>query len=545
MMMMLARFHIRTHIVVPAALVLVVAVAATAASARVTGRAAKPQRGGTLTLALNAGWDNLDPALTAFTFSRQIMKFIYDPLVTRDPKTGEIIPNLAQSWTISKDKKVVTLELRRGVRFQDGTPFNAAAVVFSFNRIISPKTNSPYASTITGPIRRIRAVGNYAVRLVLKAPYAPLFDSLSQVNLAPVSPTAVKKWGKDFGAHPVGTGPFKFESGTPNDNVVLSRYDKYNWAAGYYFHKGPAYLDKVVIRNIPEDSTRMALAQAGQVTVVYAPIISQLKTFAADPKFRVSAAPRSGVPRSVILNTKKPPFDDRRVREAVAHAINKKQILQVALGGIGSVASNIVTPNLPGYSRAVAKDWPTYDPAKAKQLLQQAGYTLGSDGFFQKAGQKLKISYGSSPTGVVPAQDAIIQANLKAVGIDVDIENQQQAAFLQSIRNGRWDASTFLFAASDPDVMYTVIHSSSIDQAWNTARYTNSPMDNLLVQARSEFDPAKRAALYAGRLRARRDRLAVCPALQHLEPVRHRRQRARVPMGHPGLLRHLRRVVRQ
>ena len=136
---MLARFHIRTHTTILAALVLVVAIAATAASARVSGQAAKPQRGGTLTLALNAGWDNLDPALTAFTFSRQIMKFIYDPLVTRDPKTGEIIPNLAQSWTISKDKKTVTLKLRRGVRFQDGTPFNAAAVVFSFNRIISPK----------------------------------------------------------------------------------------------------------------------------------------------------------------------------------------------------------------------------------------------------------------------------------------------------------------------------------------------------------------------------------------------------------------------
>ena len=279
--------------------------------------------------------------------------------------------------------------------------------------------------------------------------------------------------------------------------MVLSRYDKYKWAAKYYFHNGPAYLDKVVIRNIPEDSTRMALAQAGQVTVVYAPIVSQLKTFARDSKFRVNAAPRSGVPRSLILNTKKAPFDDRRVREAVAYAINKKQILQVALGGIGSVASNIITPSLPGYSRAVAKAWPTYDPAKARQLLQQAGYTLGSDGVFQKGGQKLKISYGSSPTGVVPAQDAIIQANLKSVGIDVDIENQQQAAFLQSIRNGRWDASTFLFAASDPDVMYTVLHSSSIDQAWNTARYTNSTMDNLLVQARSEFNAPKRAALYA------------------------------------------------
>lgn len=497
---MLSRFHLssRAALVGTVIVVVVVGLATTAASARVrqSGKAPAPRSGGTLVIALNAGWDNFDPASTAFTFARQIMNFIYEPLLTRDPETKKIVPDLAESWTISADKKTVTLKLRHGVTFQDGTPFNAAAVVFSFNRIIAPTTNSPYASAITGPIRRIRALNSYTVRLVLKAPFAPLLDSLTQINLAPVSPAAVKKWGKDFGAHPVGAGPFQFESQTPNDNVVLTRYAQYKWGAAFHFHTGPAYLDKVVIRNVPEDATRMALAQSGQVDVVYAPIVSQLQSFANNPSFRVSAAPRSGVPRSLILNTSRAPFNDPKVRQAVAYAINKKQILQVALGGIGSVASNIITPSLFGYSRVVAKSTPSYNPEKAKQLLQSAGWTMGSDGIFQKGGEKLTISYGSSPTGAVPAQDAVIQANLKAVGISANIENQQQAAFLQSIRAGKWDASTFLFAASDPDVMYTVLFSGSIDQAWNTARYNNKSMDSLLVKAREEFDPVKRAALY-------------------------------------------------
>ena len=480
---------------------LIVSLSTSAASARVDearGTAkVKPRSGGTLVLALNAGWDTLDPATTAFTFSRQMMQFIYEPLLTRDPTTGKILPALAQSWKISADKKTVTLKLRRGVLFHDGTPLNAKAVVFSWNRIIDPKTKSPYASTLTGPIRRIRALNNLTIRIVLKAPFAPLLDSLTQVSLAPVSPTAVAKWGKDFGAHPVGAGPFMFESQVPNDNVVLVRNPKYTWAPDFYFHQGPAYLSKVVIRIVPEDSTRMALAQAGQIDVVYAPIVSQLQSFANNPNFRVSSAPRSGVPRSLIFNTTKAPFDDPKVRLAVGYAINKKQIVQIALGGIGSVASSTITPSLFGYSRAAAKSGPTYDPAKAKQLLQAAGWTPGSNGILEKAGQKFAITLGSSPTGANPIQDPIIQSNLKAVGISAQIESQPQATYLASIRSGRWHLATFLFAASDPDVMYTVLHSVSIDQAWNTARYNSPAMDSILVKAREEFDVQKRADLYA------------------------------------------------
>jgi peptide/nickel transport system substrate-binding protein len=283
--------------------------------------AASPKPGGTLTLALSAGWDVLDPAATAFTFARQIMQFIYDPLLRRDPKTGRIVPGLARSYKVSKDQKTISLNLRRGVTFQDGTPFNAHAVIFSFKRILDPSLKSPWAASITGPVSGFTSAGNYNVIIRLKAPFAPFLDSLTQVALAPVSPTAVAKYGSTFGAHPVGTGPFTFQSGVPNDNVVLVRNPAYKWAPSYYSHQGPAYLSKVVIRNVPESATRMALISTNGVDVVYNPDVTQLSQYAKNPKYKIVIGVQSGMPRSIVLNTSKPPFNDPQVRLAVAYAV--------------------------------------------------------------------------------------------------------------------------------------------------------------------------------------------------------------------------------
>ncbi len=462
-----------------------------------SNKSATPARGGTLTLALSAGWDVLDPAATAFTFSRQIMEFIYDPLLARDPRTSKIVPGLAQSFDVSSDGTAITLKIRPNVKFQDGTVCDANAVAYSLNRIQDPALKSPMAATISGPVQSIKATDSSTVVITLKKPFAPFLDSLTQISLAPVSQAAVQKYGKDFGAHPVGTGPFMFQSEVPNDNVALARYPAYNWAPSFYQHQGPAYLDKVVIRNVPEDATRMALEQSGAIDVVYNPIVSQLPDYQNNPKFHVVQATRPGMPRSFILNTAIVPFNDVKTRQAVAYAINKTQILQSAYGNIGSVADSILTPNLFGYSKSAASTLPTYDVNKAKQLLSDAGWKAGSDGVLVKDGKRFSITYGSQSTTSFNIQDQILQANLKAVGIEMQIQDEEQAAILDDIRRGKWPMSTMLFAATDPDVMYTVLNSKSIDTAWNTARYNNSQMDSLLDQGRTELDQTKRGNIYA------------------------------------------------
>src|SRR5258708_1718701 len=163
--------------------------------------ATTPQKGGTLTLALSAGWDVLDPAATAFTFSRQIMQFIYDPLLARDPKTSQIVPGVAQSFNVSPDGTTITLKIRPGVKFHDGTSCDAAAVAYSLNRIQDPPLKSPMAAPLSRPVSSITATDSSTVFIVLKKPFSPFPDSLTQVSLAPVSAAARSKYGKDSGSH--------------------------------------------------------------------------------------------------------------------------------------------------------------------------------------------------------------------------------------------------------------------------------------------------------------------------------------------------------
>jgi peptide/nickel transport system substrate-binding protein len=484
-------------VIVLAALTLLVVASASAGPAATSGAAQSPRPGGTFTIGLSAGFDPLDPATTSSTLARLTMKFVYDTLLYRDPKTGRIVGGLASSYKVSKDGKMITLRLRRGVRFHDGTPFNAQAVVFSINRILDPKTRSPHRASIVGPVRRVRAMNPTTLRIVMNYPFSPFLDTLTQQGFSPVSPTAVRQWGANYSVHPVGTGPFMVTSVRPGDRVTMVRNPNYNWAPSFFKRNGRAYLSQVVVRVIPEDATRMALGRSGDIDLVYAPIFSQLAGLRGNPQFRVRPAPRSGVPRSFIFNTSRWPFDDPRVRQAVAHAINKQQILAAAYGGNGSVAANILSPGLFGYSKDAAKLAPKFNPARARTLLTQAGWRRGSDGILVKDGQKFSITYGTSTPGTsFQITSQIVQSNLKDIGIETTIQPEAVAAYLEDIRGGKWHFADFLFAASDPDVLYTILHSSSIGAAWNTSRYRNARLDSLLLQARQALTSSRRVALY-------------------------------------------------
>jgi peptide/nickel transport system substrate-binding protein len=439
----------------------------------------------------------LDPAVTSTTFGRNILQFIYDPLLRKDPSTGAIVPGLAESYDSSNDGKTITLHLRQGVTFQDGTPLNSAAVKFSFDRISDPALASPYAATIVGPVESIETPDEYTVVINLKNPYAPYLDSLTQAALAPVSPTAVEKYGADFGLNPVGTGPFKIVSNTPDEEITLTRNEDYNWAPAYYSHQGPAYLETLVVKNVTDDSTRMSLIETGDIDVIYNPLINQLDSFRDDPSYTIAVAVRPGVPRSIILNTAKFPFDDAATRRAVAWGIDRQRILDDVFGGIGSVPTGIITPNLLGFWEDGASQWPTYDPDKAAQLLKDAGWSdSDGDGILDKDGKPFEISYGQTPGFPSETFGQIIVNDLTKLGIKVNIENEDQAAYLADIRAGKWEMSTFLFAATDPDVLNTIANSESIDKAWNTARYNNPAVDELLAKGRTTLDQTARATIY-------------------------------------------------
>jgi peptide/nickel transport system substrate-binding protein len=423
------------------------------------------------------------------------MLFMFDPLLRHDPQSGKIVPGLAKSYEVSGDGKTVTLELPAGVKFHDGTACDAAAVVSSLERVTDPDLKSPWASLLA-PVDSIKADGATTVTITLKTPSAPFLDALTQVNLAPVSPAAVEKEGKDFGAHPVGTGPFKFSKQTAGQSVTVVRNPDYAWAASFHKSTAPAHLESITVRNVPEDATRMSLLKTGGIDIAYQALAAQLPALKANPKFRVILAPRSGMPRSLVLNTRLFPFSDAKLREAMTYAVNKQQIVETAWGGSGTVAGSILTPGLPGFSADVANAAPKYDPAKAKQILSADGWKAGSDGVLAKDGKKLEFSFGTQPGTTFQLEGQLLQSQLKEIGIDLKLSSKEQAAVLADLQGAKAPFTDMLFAATDPDVMYTVLATDSIGKAWNGAAYSNPEMDDLLTKGRAETDPAARAALY-------------------------------------------------
>ena len=459
--------------------------------------AQEPVSGGSLTVVFSSEWGVLDPAANTNTFGRNIMQFIYDPLLRKHPTSGAIGPGLAESFSFSDDGTVITLSLRQGVTFHDGTPFNAEAVRFSFERISDPELASPWAAAIVGPVEAIETPDEYTVVMTLKEPFAPYLDSLTQIGLAPVSPAAVAEHGADYGLNPVGTGPFRFVSTSPDEEVVMARNEDYNWAPDYYEHQGPAYLEELIALHAGEDSTRMALVETFEVDVVYSPLASQLPFFQEDPDFYVPTAARTGVPRILVLNTETFPFDDAATRRAVAWAVDRERILNEVFGGIGAVPQAILTPGLFGYWNAGMDQWPGYDLEMAAALLAEAGWgDSDGNGILDKDGQAFSITYGISPGFPFDQYGQIVVNDLTQVGIEITVETEEIGAYLADMRAGKWELAGMLFPATDPDVFNIIAHSSSIDAAWNTARFNNAEVDALIEAGRRTLDLDARAAIY-------------------------------------------------
>ncbi len=452
---------------------------------------------GRVVVGFNAGLDSLDPHRTVIFSARMIMKNLFDPFIERNPRTGELQPALVSSWKTSEDGKTLVLSLRRGVRFHDGTPFDAAAAKFSLDRIRSPETRSPAAGQLT-LVDRVEVLDQYTVRIVMREPFAPILDSLTDVNLSPVSPTAVAKYGADFGQHPVGTGPFRLKDWKTIDVVNLERNPDYQWASPIFGQTGPSRVTDLVFRVLPEDNTRLALFERGTINVIMAVPPRDVVRMRKDARFAVLLATRPGLPRVLELNTSRPPFNDVRVRQAVAFAIDREEILRAIYEGVGQVASGVLSPITFGYWKGAEKVAYRTDLQRAKSLLGEAGWSLGPDGILTKDGRPFRVTtYALSSPAFVRFSE-LIQAQLRRVGIDVVIRALEQAAFVPAQQRGEPDFTGMLFPATDPDILYVVAHSSQAGPpGFNAAFYKDAELDKLLEEGRVTLDPKRREQIYA------------------------------------------------
>ncbi len=432
---------------------------------------------------------SLDPHAVTAVNDFRILVNLYDGLVRYKDGTLEVEPSLATSWNISDDGKTYTFKLRDGVKFHDGSPFNAAAVKFNFDRML--KEDNPYHDTGPFPLAfffssvdSVNVIDDLTVEFKLKEPYAPFLSNLAYPTGLIVSPAAVMKWGKDFGRHPSGTGAYKFDSWEANSKVVITRNDDY-W-------DGAPSLDAIVYRPITDANTRVAEMLSGGLDVMVEVPPDSVAQFSDNPAFKVyeQAGPHVWF---LILNVKDGPFSNKLVRQAANYAINKKAIVDNILQGTAEVAAGPTPPAFAWAYDDALQPYP-YDPDKAKALLKEAGYDGKEVTFY--------VTEGGSGMLDPVAMGTAIQADLEAVGMKVKIETYEWNTFLGKVNpglEGKADMAEMAWMTNDPDTLpFLTLRTAAFPDSggFNSGYYSNPKVDELLDKARSSTDQAERAKLY-------------------------------------------------
>jgi len=463
-----------------------------AAPAAPAEQPAGPVKGGTIVVGLQAEPTTLDSQQISDYNSHRAAYGIYDMLLRFEDEGTNVEPGLAERWEISDDGLEYTLYLRQGVKFHDGTDFNADAVKFNIDRQIDvdhPFHNTgqfAYAEFTWGMVDRVEVVDPYTVKFVLKDKFAPFLNHLAMHPAAMASPAAVEKYGMDFSINPVGTGPFKFVRWTPGVEVVLEKNPDY-W-------RGEPLLDQIIYRPIIEDQSRLTELESGGVNFMVNVPPDDLARIKGDSQYTV--VEQAGMHTWwVAFNHTKEPFNNKLVRQAMNYAINKQAIVDNILKGTGQLAVSPLPPVVWSYTDDIQTY--EYNPEKAKELLAEAGYPDGftCDFWLPESGSGMQ-----QPVVMGTA----MQADLKAVGIDCTIQTFEWGSYLEKVIVPPDQAEFDLMEMSwigdngDPDnFLYILLSGEQFPpNGYNMGFYNNEEVNKLLAEARVTLDKAQRTELY-------------------------------------------------
>src|SRR4051812_15661304 len=380
------------------------AAVATMATSGCQGPPPAAQAADRLVVARSSDAVNLDPARASDIESLEVAEQVYGRLVRFSPGRLEPEADLATSWTVSADGTIWTFELRQNVRFHDGTPFDADAVVFSFERQIVPEHPAHEADFVWTRayhnIRHVRAAGQFRVQFEIDRPYAPFLANLAMGPAAIVSPTAVRRWKRDFGRHPVGAGPYRFVEWIPGDRITLERNPDY-WDE-------PAHTRYLVLIAMPDSRQRLQALESGAADVIQQLAPDDLPLVRLNPDLALAMAPATLV-SYLAMNTQRRPLNDPRIRRAIAHAVRTEALVKLVYQGLGIPAIGPLPPNVWG-ARSDVVTYP-YDPERARRLLSEAGWRADR-------ATPLKLYAPSASSQYMPAPErvaAIIKSSLAEV----------------------------------------------------------------------------------------------------------------------------------
>jgi len=322
-------------------------------------------RGGTLRIAMDADNTTMDPHRSTAAVDRQVYNNIYSKLVDIDAKFG-IVPQLAESWEVKGGGLVYVFKLRKGVKFHDGTDFNAEIVKWNFDRMRDPALASPRRSEIA-PVKDVKVVDPYTVEITLSASYSPFLTVLTDRAGMMVSKAAVEKFKDDYARNPVGTGPFRFVEWVKDDHLTIKRFDG-------YWEKGLPYLDEVIYRPIPDPSVRFTSMRTGQVDFMHQIAPKDVAQAKGEKGLKVSEIPSLWW-QGMHLNNQVAPFNNKALRQAIWYGIDRTVIQRIVYQGLGAPAWSPFPPSMWAQDRDFT-DW-RRDPARAKAKLAEGGMPNG------------------------------------------------------------------------------------------------------------------------------------------------------------------------
>ncbi len=452
------------------------------------------EKGGTLGYPITSEPQGLDPQHWYNTKNANVVgQHIYESLIAVD-KDYNFVPSLATSWELAKDQKSCVFHLRKGVKFHDGAPFDAKAVAANYDRLVNKRPNA--WKIVKGWFKSTEIIDEYTIRINLTKPYAPFFTELVQAYCRIISPAAIEKYGMDLGLHPSGTGPWKFVEWMPGEKIVCAKNPHY-W-------QGEPHLDRVEFIITADATSRMMGFESGSFDIIYQPQYIDIERMEKSGKYE-SYSQQGSELFHFIFSCLLEPFNQKQVRQAIAYAINKKQIVKSLLGGKVVVANGFGPIYL---SDTLIKEAYPYDPAKAKEILKGLGWKPGKDGILVKNGKRFETKL-MTPHGRYPMDRQIseaLQSNLKEIGIDAKVEVVEAGAFIKWVNSppsAKERSPIGLCARTRPlggSLEFALVQHYHTDRfspaGSNAGFYSNKDLDEYLIRASGIVDDEERKEVY-------------------------------------------------
>ncbi|HLE90912.1 MAG TPA: ABC transporter substrate-binding protein [Anaerolineales bacterium] len=469
------------------------AVEATEAPAEATE--APAVSGGILTLGIAIEPETLDPGDAVYVQEQFILISLFDSLLSMAPD-GSLHPGLATAWEPNEGYSEFTFTLRQDVTFHDGTAFTAEAVKASFDHIVSEAVLESGGKSLLQDHQYVETVvvDDHTVTVKFAASYPTFLRDAARQWLSISSPTALEKYGQDYGRNPVGTGPFKFVQWDAQSQIVIERNSDYNWAPEFAAHEGPAHLDQVVFRILSEAATRLTAFETGEILVASEPPALDAIAMAESGKALIQTFAQPGIPAILMINAGKAPTDDINVRKAMILAVNQEELAQTAFQSLGLPSYSVVSPTTWGYDEK-ADSLYRYNLEEAGRLLEESGWVdSDGDGIREKNGEKLTIDWPDNPSWS-EAFNELLAGYLTNAGFDVQYRSMDDGAQYEELLAGNYTLVYMYWTRPDPSPLRYLFHSENIGGgAWTN--FTSDELDAALADGDTQTDEETRKQDY-------------------------------------------------